>query len=99
MKMASLFYSSNEKELIASKMQNSEKFIISKKYENKYISIYFLPIQDIQGDKNVAYLVLYKHSDYIEQVKYNYFKMNFILFLISLFFIFYMKYKYKHLND
>jgi signal transduction histidine kinase len=91
------FYSLEEKNLISSKMENSEKFIINKKYKNKYLAIYFLPIPDIEGNKNSAYMVLYKHSDLIEQVNYNYFKVIFILFLFTLLFVFYMRYKYKQM--
>lgn len=91
------FYTIDEKNLISSKMQNNEKFIISKKYKGKYIAIYFLPISDIEGNKNAAYMVLYKHSDLMEQLNYNYFKMILILFLSTFLFIFYMRYKYKQM--
>ena len=89
------FYSLDERNLISSKMENGEKIVISKKYKDKYIAIYFLPIPDIEGNKNAAYMVLYKHSDLIEQVNYNYFKMIFILLLFTLLFFFYMKYRYN----
>jgi len=93
------FYSLDEKKLISSKMENSEKFIINKKYEGKYVVIYFLPINDIEGNKNAAYMVLYKHSDLIEQLNYNYLKMIFILFLSTVLFVFYLKYKYKQMIE
>ncbi len=93
------FYSLDEKNLISSKMENGEKIIISKKHKGKYIAVYFLPISDIEGNKNTAYMVLYKHSELIEQVNYNYFKMILILVLFTILFIYYMKYRYKQLLE
>jgi signal transduction histidine kinase len=93
------FYSLDEKKLISSKMENGEKISFYKKYKGKYLAIYFLPIPDIEGNKNSAYMVLYKHSDLIEQVNYNYYKMIFILVLFTLLFILYMKYRYKQMLE
>lgn len=93
------FYSESEKKLISIQMENSEKFIINKKYKGKYIAIYFLPIQNIEGNKNAAYMVLYKHSDLIEQVHDNYYKMILILILSTLLFLFYLRYKYKQMLE
>ena len=65
------FYSLEEKNLIFSKMENGEKFIMNKKYKDKYLAIYFLPIPDIQGNKNAAYMVLYKLFAFIIMPKNN----------------------------
>jgi len=88
------FYSLDEKASINQKMENSETFIIYKKYKNSYLTVCFLPIIDTEGQTNTAYMVLYKYSDVIEQIKDNYFNMIVILILFILFFIFYIRYKY-----
>lgn len=93
------FYSESEKAFISSKMNNSEDFIIYKKNKNKNLAICFLPISNIEGIKNSAYMVIYKDSDFIEQVNHNYYKMIFILILCSLFFIFYLRFKYKQIQE
>lgn len=93
------FYTEDEKELISSKMQNSQMFSLYKKIDGKYLAISFLPIKNVENEINSAYMVLYKNSDYIEQVMYNYYKMLFILFLFILIYFFYINYKYRKIQS
>jgi signal transduction histidine kinase len=92
------FYTEDEKELISSKMQNSQMFSLYKKIDGKYLAISFLPIKNVENEINSAYMVLYKNSDYIEQVMHNYYKMLFILFLFILIYFFYINYRYRKIQ-
>lgn len=92
------FYTEDEKELISSKMQNSQMFSLYKKLDGKYLAISFLPIKNVENEINSAYMVLYKNSDYIEQVMHNYYKMLFILFLFILIYFFYINYRYRKIQ-
>jgi signal transduction histidine kinase len=80
-------------------MNDNEDFIFYKEYNNKYFAICFLAISNIEGIKNSAYMTIYKDSDYIQQVKYNYYKMIFILISFLTFFIIYLKYRYKQMQE
>lgn len=93
------FYTQKEKAFISEKMKNSESFSFYKKDNNKYIAISFLAIKNIAGEKNTAYLALYKNSDFIEQVVHNYYKIILILFLILLLFIFFINYRYRKVKE
>jgi signal transduction histidine kinase len=75
-------------------MKNGENFILSKKDKGNYITICFLPIKNVEGIKNSAYLVLYNNSEYLKQIGFNYYKMLFIILLMIVVFIFYLKMKY-----
>jgi len=93
------FYTNEERNLIKIKMKNSEKFSIYKKINGNYIAISFLSIKNTQNEKNAAYMVLYKNSDFIKQVMNNYHKMILILILISIIFVFYINYRYKKIQE
>ncbi|BAK72625.1 MAG: ATP-binding protein [Arcobacter sp.] len=93
------FYTNEERNLIKIKMKNSENFSIYKKINGNYIAISFLSIKNTQNEKNAAYMVLYKNSDFIKQVMNNYHKMILILILISIIFVFYINYRYKKIQE
>lgn len=93
------FYSKKEKDYIALKMQNSETFSIYKKVDSNYLVVSFLPINNVENEKNSAYMVLYKKSAYIEQLFNNYNKIFFIFFLITLIFIFYISFRYRRIEE
>ena len=93
------FYTKEEKENISQRMGNSETFSIYKEIDGKYMVISFLPVNNVENERNAAYMVLYKNSDYIEQIFNNYHKMLFILFLISLIFTFYISFRHKRIEE
>lgn len=93
------FYTKEEKENISQKMENSETFSIYKIQDGRYMVISFLPVNNVENEKNAAYMVLYKNSEYIEQIFNNYHKMLFILFLISLIFMFYISFRYRRIEE
>ncbi len=89
------FYSKNEKKLIQNKMAKSENFLLIKKVNSDYYNICFLPIKNIEGIKNSAYLILYSKADFIQQIYFNYYKVIFILFLMIVIFILFLNKKYN----
>lgn len=93
------FYTKEEKENISQRMENSETFSIYKEIDGRYMVISFLPVNNVENERNAAYMVLYKNSDYIEQIFNNYHKMLFILFLISLIFTFYISFRHKRIEE
>lgn len=90
----SKFYSSKNKEIIKQRMKNSENFIIYEHIDNKYISVSFFPIKNIENVKNAAYMVLYKESEFIKQVINNFYKIILIILLVTVLIIIYFRYMY-----
>ena len=86
------FYSPLEKENLEAKMDKGETFIFYKKYQGCYYSISFLNIDNIEGNQNSGYLVLYKRALYIEQIFANFYK---ILFILSALFIIFLLLLYR----
>jgi len=93
------FYSNNELESIKSKMAKSENFIMYTKDKSKNILICFIPVKNVEGVANSGYLVLYRQSDYIEQVNASFYRLLFILFLTVIIFIGYLKHKHKKYEE
>jgi len=89
------FYSNKELSIIKNKMRNSESFIFTKNIKSDYLNIYFIPISNVKGERNSAYLVLYKKSIYIEQIYTSFYTACLILFLICLLFLVYINYKHN----
>ncbi len=89
------FYNDKELKIINQKMAKGETFILAKYEKENYVTICFMPVSNVEGLNNSAYLVIYKSSDYIKQLQYNYYKVIFILLLLIAVFIFYINSKYN----
>ncbi len=89
------FYSKEELQSIQTKMSNGENFNLIKKIDFDYIVVNFLPIANIEGINNSAYIVLYKKSQIIQQIYYSYYKLLTIAFLLTVVFIFLIHLKYN----
>ena len=88
------FYSNQELKDIKRKMSQAENFVLLKKEAGEYITACFIPIKNVEGIKNSAYLVLYKKENYIQQVYEGFYKILFILFLSVVIFLAYLKYEH-----
>lgn len=80
---------SNDNELISQKMHDGKPFSTSSSYNYNAIVITFIPINSALEKRNIAYLVLYSESDYIDSlvVEREYVKIL-LASIISLLFLF-----------
>ena len=89
------FYFTEELQSIQTKMNNGENFNLIKKMNFDYIVVNFIPIANIEGMNNSAYIVLYKKSQIIQQIYYSYYKLLAITFLLTIVFMFLIHLKYN----
>jgi len=89
------YFNDEEMITIKNKMSNSEEFILIKEIDTTIVTITFLPIQNIQGIKNSAYLVLYTKSDYLKQLQTSFYNILIVILLLTIVFCLLLYQKYK----
>ena len=80
---------------IKDNMFQGKEFILSKKIHSTFVTITFLPIQNINGIKNSAYLVLYTKSTYLQQLHDSFNNLLLIILLLIIVFMLVLYQKYK----
>jgi len=74
---------------IAEKMKTQESFSIATTYASKSVTLSFVPIVNIRKDKTLAYLVVYRKSDFLDTIAMQKYYLSIILYsVVFLIFIF-----------
>lgn len=74
---------------IKKKMKTQEAFSIATGYEGKSVTLSFVPIINICKDKTLAYLVVYRKSDFLDTIAIQKYYLSIILYsVVFLIFIF-----------
>jgi diguanylate cyclase (GGDEF)-like protein len=76
-------------------IKKGETFVIPTIYNYHYLILSYLPIQGINGEKNIAYLVTYNNSDFLEKIDVEinyiillYYSISTLLFILIAYFIY-----------